>query len=151
MKFACKFRKLTSILMVLGLALVPELAFATPTPLTAIVLKQNNYAVVAGDLNVTPVAMDATNGNSFVATGKEVLLFLNTDTLTHTVTITSVSDPYGRTDTSLTGYAVPAASGGTSGVAAIEMVQINGWAGAGSVVSMTTNSALIKIAVLRHQ
>jgi len=77
---------------------------AGQTALTPVQLKQNNYAVVAGDLTITPVAMDASNGNSFVATGKEVLLFQNTDSATHTITITSVADPYGRTDSSLTTY-----------------------------------------------
>jgi hypothetical protein len=133
------------------LLLIATLAFATPTPLSVVTLKQNNYAVVAGDLNVTPAAMDAGAGNSFVATGKEVLVFMNTDTATHTVTITSVTDPYGRLDTSLTTYTVPVAAGGTSGISAIEMSQTNGWTGAGSLVSMTTSSALIKIMVLRHQ
>jgi hypothetical protein len=143
------FQKITAVTA--ALLLTSMLAFAVVTPLTVVVLKQNNYAVVAGDLNITPAAMDATNGNSFTATGKEVLVFLNTDTATHTVTITSTSDSYGRTDTSLTTYVVPVAVGGLSGISAIEMTQINGWVQSGQTVNMTTSSALVKIAVLRHQ
>jgi hypothetical protein len=145
MQFARK-----SLAVLTALILVSVLAFATaPTALTPVTLKQNNYAVQAGDLNLTPVAMDATNGNSFIATGKEVLLLVNTDTVTHTVTITSVADPLGRLGT-ITTYVVPAAVSGQSGLAAIEMTQIQGWA-VGGVVNMTTSSALIFISVLRHQ
>jgi len=142
-------RKITAVASML--VLITALAFAVITPLTVVQLKQNNYQVQAGDLNQTPVAMDATNGNSFVATGKEVLVFLNTDTATHTVTITSVADNYGRLDTSLTTYTVPVAVGGLSGISTIEMTQLNGWAQSGQVIDMTTSSALVKILVLRHQ
>lgn len=135
----------------IALLLTSVLAFAVITPLTVVVLKQNNYAVQAGDLTLTPAAMDAVNGNSFTATGKEVLIFLNTDTSAHTITITSLADNYGRLDTSLTTYSIPAAVGGLSGAAAIEMSQMNGWIQSGQTVNMTTSSALVKISVLRHQ
>lgn len=39
------------------------------TALTTVVLKQNNYAVAAGDLAVAPAAMDASNGNSYAFRG----------------------------------------------------------------------------------
>jgi hypothetical protein len=140
-------------LAVLGLLTIAcLLAFGTgPTPLTTVVLKQNNYPVVAGDLNLTPAATDAVNGNSFVATGKEILLFINSDTATHTVTITSTADNYGRLDTSLTTYTVPVAVAGLSGLSAVEMIQLNGWVSGGSVVTMSSSSALVKIVVMRHQ
>jgi hypothetical protein len=130
--------------------LASAMAFATATALVIVTTKQNSYAVVAGDLNVTPAAMDASNGNSFYATGKETLIFMNTDTATHTVSVVSIADPYGRTDTSLTNYTVPVAVGGLSGVSVLEMSQTIGWMGSGSLVTMTTSSALIKIIVLRH-
>lgn len=117
------------------------------TPLTVVQLKQNNYAVVAGDLTITPAAMDAANGNSFIATGKEVLIFANTDSTAHAVTVTSVADPYGRSDSSLIGYSMAI----SPGLEMIEMSQLQGWAGSGSLVTMTTTSALVKVAVVRHQ
>lgn len=135
----------------LALALSSVMAYATITALTVVQLKQNNYPVVAGDLTIVPAAMDASNGNSFYATGKEVLLFVNTDTATHTVTITSTTDNYGRLDTSLTTYTIPVAVGGQSGLAAIEISQLQGWIQDGSLIDMTTSSALVKVAVLRHQ
>lgn len=146
MKFA---RKFAAVLMLVVLA-TP--LFATPTALTPNAFKQNNYPVVAGDLTLASVAMDATNGNSFIWTGREVLVFLNTDTAAaHTVTVNSVTDPFGRLDTSLTAYSVPAAASGKSGIATIEFSQGQGWIGAGNVVTMTTSSALIYVAVERYQ
>jgi hypothetical protein len=121
------------------------------TALTVVTLKQNNYAVVAGDLNVVPAAMDAANGNSFIATGQEILVFMNTDTATHTVTVTSVADALGRLDTALTTYTVPVASGGTSGVSVVQMKSLAGWLQAGQVVQLGTSSALVKVLVLRYQ
>lgn len=144
-------RKFTAFFIVALMAIMPNLAFAAQTALTISALKINNYAVLAGDLNLTPVAMDAVNGNSFVSTGLEVLIFMNTDTVTHTVTITSTADNYGRQDTSLTGYVVPVAAGGTSGVSAIQMKQQQGWTQPGQLIYLATNSALVKILVLRTQ
>jgi hypothetical protein len=115
------------------------------TALTTQKMKHNAVAVNAGDLAVTLAAMDAANGNSFVPTGREVLIFQNTDTVAHTITITSVADERGRLDTSLTNYSLPAGA-----VIAIEFLSITGWAvGIGGVVTMTTTSALVKVAVLQ--
>jgi hypothetical protein len=115
------------------------------TALTVNQLKQNNYAVVAGDLTVAQTALDATNGNSFVATGKEVLVIQNTDAAAHTFTLTSVPDSLGRSDASLTSYSVAASS-----FVAIQMNQLAGWIqSSDGTVHMTTSSALLKITVLR--
>lgn len=113
------------------------------TAISTTVLKQNNYAVQAGDLVVPMSAMDATNGNSFIDTGREVLIFQNTDTGAHTITITSTGDKQGRLDTSLTAYSLAAGA-----VIAIQMKELSGWA-SGGVVTMTTTSALVKMAVLQ--
>ena len=145
-------RRSLAVFAIALVALMPNLAFATgPTPLTVVVLKQNNYAVVAGDLNLTPVATDAVNGNSFAASGKEIVMLINTDTATHTVTITSTADNLGRLDTSLTTYVVPVAAGGLSGISVVEMSVLGGWIQSGQTVNMTSSSALVKVVVLRHQ
>ena len=115
------------------------------TALTVLTLKQNNYAVQAGDLTFTPVALDASNGNSYVATGREILIFENTDTAAHTITITSVSDALGRSDTSLTSYSIAA-----SGFAVIQMNVLAGWLETGGLVYLATSSALVKVQVLRY-
>lgn len=115
------------------------------TALTVNQAKQNNYAVQAGDLAVAQTALDAANGNSFIATGKELLIIQNTDASPHTFTLTSVNDQLGRLDSSLTNYSVPANS-----FAAIQMSQLSGWfQSSDSTVHMTTSSALLKITVIR--
>lgn len=130
----------------LGIALLmfAAQAFATPTALTTTILVQNNIAVTAGGLNLTFTACDATNGNSFVSTGREVLLVQNSGGSAYTFTITSVADPFGRTDTSLTAYSLAA-----SAVAAIQMKYQPGWASSG-VISMTCSNAAVKYAVLQY-
>lgn len=114
------------------------------TALTPIQLKIDNYAVSAGDLAITFTASDTTNGNSFPATGKEILLIQNTDASAHTFTVTSVADPLGRTDTSLTSYSVPANS-----IAGIQMSQLGGWIQSNGNVNLASSSALLKFSVLR--
>lgn len=137
-------RKITAVASIL--VLFATLAFATPTALTPVTLKQNNYTVQAGDLTITYAACDNTNGNSFIGTGQEVLLVQNSDTAAHTFTVTSVADSLGRTDSSLTGYSVAASS-----FAAIQMKYLQGWGASGTnTVTLACNSALIKFAVVRY-
>ena len=107
-------------------------------------LKQNNYAVVAGDLTITLTASDATNGNSLVATGSEILIVQNTDTASHTFTVSSVPDGLGRSDASLTAYSVAASS-----FAAIQLSQLSGWIQTNGNINLTSSSALLKFAILR--
>lgn len=126
------------------LVIASALVFATITPLSPVLLKQNNYQVIAGDLLVTPAACDNVNGNTFAATGKEILLVQNTAGGSGTFTITSVADAYGRVDTSLTAYTVAPA-----GIAVIQMSQLQGWAQAGNAVNLLCSAATMKFAVLR--
>jgi hypothetical protein len=119
-------------------------AFATPTALATTVLTQNNVSVTAGALNLTFTACDATNGNSFVSTGREVLLVQNSGGSTYTFTVNSVADNFGRTDTSLTAYSLAA-----SAIAAIQMKYQAGWM-SGTTISMTCSNAAIKYAVLQY-
>jgi hypothetical protein len=136
-------RKITAVISML--AVFALLAFATPTALTPVTLKQNNYAVVAGDLTVNLVACDNANGNSFIATGQEILLVYNSDSAAHTFTVSSVPDNLGRSDTSLTAYSVAATS-----YAAIQMKSTAGWV-SGGIDTLACNSNLIKFAVVRYQ
>jgi hypothetical protein len=118
-------------------------AFATPTALTTISLVQNNVAVTAGQLNLTFTACDTTNGNSFVSTGREVLLVQNSGGSTYTFTVTSVPDALGRSDTSLTAYSLTAGT-----IAAIQMKYQTGWV-SGTSISMTCSNVAVKYAVLQ--
>ena len=116
------------------------------TPLTVITLKPNNYAVVAGDLAAAMTAMDAVNGNSFQATGQEILFFQNSGGSTYTITISSVPDNLGRSDSSLTTYSIL-----TAGFAAIQMKSLAGWIQSGGLVYLACSNAAVKVAVLRYQ
>ncbi len=48
-------------------------------------------------VTLTMTAGDASNGNQFTFTGRDVVILHNTGVSTRTYTITSVADPYGRT------------------------------------------------------
>lgn len=114
------------------------------TAIATTFLKKNNYAVIAGDLAITFAAMDASNGNSFVPSGREVLIFQNSDSAAHTITITSVADKLGRVDTSLVSYSIPA-----NGYAAIQASEIGPWIETTGLVYLATSSALVKVAILQ--
>ena len=56
---------------------------------------------------LTVAAADTTNQNSFKANGNDLVVAHNTDSGSHTVTITSVEDRYGRTE-DISSYSIPA-------------------------------------------
>jgi hypothetical protein len=66
------------------------MARTTLTPILAL----GGYPTAGVTAVFTPA--DPVNLNQFLCTGKEVLLTLNTDTVAQTLTIHSVTDPYGR-------------------------------------------------------
>jgi hypothetical protein len=121
-------------------------AYAVQTVLTATALKENNYAVVAGDLALPSTACDNVNGNAFAATGREILLVNNPDAAPHTFTVTSLADPFGRFDTSLTGYSVPATS-----LAVIYLNTLTGWRQANGQILLACNSNLLKFSIIQVQ
>jgi hypothetical protein len=123
-------------------------AFATPTLLSTQVLVINNTNPAAGALAITFAACDAVNGNTFTFTGREILIANNTDSSTHTFTITPVADQWGGTNTSFTTYSL-AVSGSTGSYSAVQMKYSFGWLAAGGVVNLTCSSNLIKFAVLQ--
>jgi hypothetical protein len=123
-------------------------AFATPTALSTQVLVLNNANPAAGALAITFAACDSTNGNSLVLTGREILLANNTDSSTHTFTITPVADQWGGTNTSFTTYSL-AATGSTGSYSAVQMKYPQGFMQSGGTVNLTCTSNLIKFAVLQ--
>jgi hypothetical protein len=144
MKTKPSFLKRTVCTLV-ALLMFASTAFATPTALTTTVLVQNNVAITAGQITLTFTACDNTNGNSFVSTGREVLLVDNTAGSAGTFTVTSVPDSLGRSDTSLTAYSVAAA-----GVAAVQMKYQTGWIQTGGTINLTCSAATMKYAVLQY-
>lgn len=139
--------KVLSISLIALMLFNVNLAFAAQTPLTVQTLKENNYAVQAGDLTLTFTACDNVNGNSFASTGKEVLIVQNSDAAgAHTFTVTSVPDSLGRSDTTLTGYSLP-----LSTFAVIYVNTIAGWKQGTGLILLACNSNLIKFAVVQVQ
>jgi hypothetical protein len=121
-------------------------AFAIATSLSTQVLLINGSAaspITAGSLTVTLTACDAVNGNSFTATGREVLIVDNTGGSTYTFTATSVADPFNRLDTSLTNYSLTAGT-----IAAVQMKNLTGWQQSG-LIQLTCSNAAVKYAVLQ--
>jgi hypothetical protein len=135
-------KRITAVALLLTVASV--LAFATgPTALTTQVLVQDNVQVTAGQLAVTVAACDNVNGNTFTITGREVLFVQNTDSSAHTFSVTPVTDPYGGTNTTFTGYSVAATS-----FAFVQMKFLQPFTTT-NIVTLACNSNLIKFAVLQ--
>lgn len=138
-----RFQKGAAILLLL---LVPIAAFASFTSLTTFVLPQNNAQISAGQLTVATVACDTVNGNQFAWTGREILVMQNTDTSAHAITVNTIADPYGGTNTTLTSYSLPASS-----ISAVQMKYSQGWLQTGSVIQIAAcSSNLIKMAVIQY-
>lgn len=112
------------------------------TALTVTQLKQNNYAVQAGDLLI-PFASDVANGNKFLATGQEILIVQNTDSAAHTFTVVSIADHLGRTQDIAT-YSVAAGAS-----AAIQLSTMEGWLQTDGNVYLNSVDATLKFAVVR--
>lgn len=112
---------------------------ADPTPLTVIQLSSGYPA--AGNA-VTYAAMDAANGNSFVATGKETILVKNTSADTgRTLGIVSAPDRMGRTGdfSQLIAFGVEVAI----------RPALKGWRLANGTIKLTAATADLEVAVLR--
>jgi hypothetical protein len=117
-------------------------------PRTAITktLLPTSFAVAG----VTPAqtAADTVSNNSVVLTGNEIVIAVNTDTATHTVTISSTPDVEGRTG-DITADVVPVAVGGLSGFRVYQRFPLNGYLQADGNLYLTANSALIKFIVIQ--
>jgi hypothetical protein len=121
-------------------------AFAAFTSITPIVLLDNHNIITAGQLTVTLTACDAANGNQYVYSGRDILLLQNTDASPHPITVNTIADPFGGTNSSLTAYSLPANS-----ISAIQMKYSQGWLQTGGVIQIASGcSALIKIGILQY-
>lgn len=101
----------------------------------------DSYATAGVALTWT--GADVANGNQFQATGREILLARNTDTLSHNVSVTSVADPYGRTG-NITNDAIAAGA-----FRVYQQFPITGWMQSDGYVYLNGDHATIQFAVLR--
>lgn len=98
----------------------------------------------ANALNITFAACDAVNGNSFPASGHELLILNNTDSGAHNVTITSQADTRGRTQ-DITAYSI--AAGAFAMFAFVGSTE--GWADGSGNITFTAADASVKAAVVK--
>jgi hypothetical protein len=111
----------------------PGRVFATP--LTAL----------SAALVFTPA--DVANGNSFVSTGRELILVMNTGAAPGTVTINSVADPTARTG-DVTAYSLPIGSV-TPQFAVHGPLPLAGWAQADGTVHLQGSAATVWFCIVR--
>ena len=115
---------------------------------TAIVVKDilaPFAAVGAGTADFTFAAGTITDGDTFVCTGRELLVVQNTDAGAVTITITSVVDEKNRTG-DITTYSVGI---GEFACFSIGLTNSKGWKSTAGKVRITVSDADLKVAVLR--
>jgi len=91
---------------------------------------------------LTMTAADVGNQNSFVASGKDLVILHNTGGAPYTVTITSVADPYGRSG-SLSAVAIAAGAYKIFGPMALV-----GWEQTAGTILVGASNALVFIGVV---
>lgn len=119
-------------------------AFAARTALTVKTPKDVNSATFAANsADVTFTAADTSNKNSFVSTGKEILMVQNSGGSDYTLTITSAPDELGRVK-DVDSYTLS-----TTEFACFGPIQQRGWKQADGKVYLEGSNAAIKFLVIR--
>jgi hypothetical protein len=116
---------------------------ATALPIISPLGSYPALPLVATSADFVYTAADASNGNSFVSTGRELVLVNNSGGSAYTVTFTSVVDSVNRTG-DITTYSVGAGLFSVFGPFAM-----NGWKQTDGTVHVTASNAAIKFAVIR--
>lgn len=119
-------------------------AFAARTDISTQAPVSLYSAPSAGAATLSWTACDAVNNNSVSLTGKELLIFKNTDSSAHNVTITSSADALGRT-LDIGPYSIAG-----SGIAFFGPVPTTGFIQASnSKLYFSSDSALVSVAIVR--
>jgi len=119
---------------------------AAPTALTVQQMLGPFATITAGLLDFTFAAGTVTDGDTFVCTGREILLFTNTEVAAaKTITIVSTADDIGRTQ-DITAYSLAA---GDFGYHACGLTNAKGWKSTAGTIRITVEAATVKVAVLR--
>ncbi|MCZ2155740.1 MAG: hypothetical protein LC114_17885 [Bryobacterales bacterium] len=119
---------------------------ADPTAITVQTIKGPFEAVTAGSVDFTFAAGTVTDGDTFVCTGRELLLVTNTEVAdAKTITITSVDDEKGRSE-DITTYSLAA---GDFAVFGVGLTNAKGWKSTAGTIRITVSAATVKVAVLR--
>jgi hypothetical protein len=117
---------------------------AAPTVLTVQNIKGPFETIAANGADFTFAAGTITDGDTFVCTGREILLVKN-GTGTNTITITSVDDEKGRAE-DITTYSLATTEHAVFGVG---LTNSQGWKSSAGTVRITVSSVEVSVAVLR--
>ena len=117
---------------------------APPTALAIQTIKAPFATISANGADFTFAAGTITDGDTFVCTGKEILLVKN-GTGTNTITITSVADEKARTG-DITTYSLGAGEFAAFGVG---LTNSAGWKSTGGTIRITVSSTEVTVAVLK--
>lgn len=101
--------------------------------------------VSAGSLDFTLAATDNSNGNYFACTGREIVIFFNSDVGAQTVTIDSVADEKNR-QADITAYSLAAGDYVCFGGG---LTNSKGWKQTNGQIYIDSSAAAVKVAVLR--
>jgi hypothetical protein len=119
---------------------------AAPTAITVQNILAPFAAVGAGAADFTFAASTLTDGDTFVCTGREILIVTNTEVAdAKTITITSVDDEKGRSE-DITTYSLAA---GDFAVFGVGLTNSQGWKAAAGTIRITCSAVTVKVAVLR--
>ena len=118
---------------------------ADATAITVQDITEPFEAVTAGSADFTTAAADSGNGNTFVCTGREILILQNDEVGALTVTITSTDDATGRTE-DITTYSLAA---GDRAVFGVGLTNAKGWKNSSGLITLTASADTLKVAVLR--
>ena len=117
-----------------------------PTAITVQNIKGPFEAITAGLADFTFAAGTLADGDTFVCTGRELLLVTNTEVAdAKTITITSVDDEKGRAE-DITTYSLAA---GDFAVFGVGLTNAQGWKSSAGTVRITVSAVTVKVAVLR--
>ncbi len=91
---------------------------------------------------LTMTAADTTNQNKFKATGKDLVVAHNTDTSSHTVTVTSTDDKYGRQE-DISSYSVPAGE-----IHIFGPFPLHGWQQSDGYIYLEANNSSVELGII---
>ena len=118
---------------------------ADPTALTVQNVLSPWAAYGAGTADFTFAAGTLTDGDTFVCTGREILLAYNPTAGALTITVTATDDETNRAE-SITTYSLAAGDFAAFGVG---LTNAKGWKSATGTIRITVSSASLTVAVLR--
>ena len=99
----------------------------------------------AGTADITFAAGTPSDGDTFVCTGRELLIVNNTDVAAKTITVVATDDETNRAE-SITTYSLAAGDFAAFGVG---LTNSKGWKSSTGTIRITVEDADIKVAVLR--